>query len=155
MGKRPIGAKPLTNAEKQRRYRASQKAKLETLKAQVPDAESQDIAALRESIKQELRKTWEPELKAERTAAERKLGRELAKKADQSRSLGRITGLCEAADFFIGRGRSDIAQSILAHFSIDREKAASALQADKRIKSLTLESLDKFKAWGKPPKVIK
>jgi hypothetical protein len=38
---------------------------------------------------------------------------------------------------------------------IDREKAGAALQADKRIKSITLESLDKSGAFGKPPKVIK
>ena len=155
MGRRPIGEKPLSNAEKQRRFRASQKAKLETLQAQYPDAGVQDMTVLRESIKQELKKTWEPELKAEKIAAQRKQGRELAKKADQSRSLGRITGICEAAVFFIGRDRSDIAQNLLAHFNIDRENAESALQVDKRTKSLTLESLDKSKAWGKPPKVIK
>jgi len=155
MGRKLIGEKPLSNAEKQRRFRVSQKIKLETLKAQVPNAGVQDMTALRESIKQELKETWEPELKAERVAAERKQGRELAKKADQNRTLGRTAGICEAADFFIGRDRADIAQSLLAHFGIDREKATSALQADKRTKSLTLESLDKSKAWGKPPSFIK
>jgi hypothetical protein len=38
---------------------------------------------------------------------------------------------------------------------IDSEKAEAALEADKRTKSLTLESLDKAGAWNKPLVVIK
>jgi hypothetical protein len=49
----------------------------------------------------------------------------------------------------------NIAQALLSHFMIDREKAGAALEADKRTKSLTLESLDKAGAWGKPPPIIK
>ena len=63
---------------------------------------------------------------------ERKKGRELAKKSDQSHEQGKIIGLCEAAAFFIGKERADIAKNLLSHFMIDREKATAALQADKK-----------------------
>jgi hypothetical protein len=150
-----------TNAERQKRYREKRRAaiaELEALKAAQTPAEApytQDIASLREEIKAELRKSWEPELKAERIAAERKRGRELAKKADQSHAQGRIGGICSAASFLAGKGRDDIARAILSHFMIGRDTAASALEADKRTKSLALETLDKAKAWDPPPEVIK
>ena len=152
MSRQRLGDKPLSNAEKQRRYRAKRHAELETLKAvQIPA----DRAALRETIKEELKTSWEPELKQVRLEAERKKGRELARKADQSHEQGKVIGICEAATFFIGKERADIAKSLLSHFMIDRDKAAAALQADKRTKSLTLETLDKAKTWGKPPRIIK
>ena len=144
---------PLTDSEKQRRYREKQKAKLETLKSAAEEA--LDKTAIREQVKAELKKSWEPELKAERIAAERKQGREQAKRADQSHAQGRIIGICEAAAFFIGRDRADITRALLDHFMIDRETAATALEADKRTKSLILASLDKAGAWKAPPKVIK
>lgn len=140
MGRRRIGVKPLTNAEKARRYREHQKAKLETI---------------RESIKAELKTSWEPELKEALLAEQKKKGRELAKKADQSHEQGRIIGICETAVFFIGKDRADITQSILSHFMIDYEKAASALEADKRTKSITLKTLKNGWAWGKPPRIKK
>jgi hypothetical protein len=140
MGRHPIGNKPLTNAEKVRRYRENLKAK---------------AAAVRETVKAELRASWEPELKGTLLSEQRKKGRELAKKADQSHEQGRITGICETAAFFIGKDRVDITQIILSHFMIDHEKAAANLEADKRTKSLTLKSLVKAKAWGKPQPVIK
>ena len=61
----------------------------------------------------------------------------------------------EAAAFFIDNDRTDIMRVLLSHFMIDREAAATALEADKRTKNLTLESLDKSGAWDKPPSVIK
>jgi len=137
-------------AERQKRYRERQKAIAETLKG----SPAVDADALRESIKQELKKSWEPELKAERIASERKLGRELARNADKSHSQGRIEGICSAAVFFIGRDRADITRALLSHFMIDRETAEAALQADKRTKSMTLASLDKAEAWKAPPPVI-
>jgi predicted nucleotide-binding protein len=146
---------PLSNAEKQKRHREKRKAELETLKAAASEGTRQNQAAIRETIKKELQKTWEPELKAQRLAAQRKQGRELAKKAGQTRSQGRTIGICETADYLIGKGRPDIARAVLTHFCINRETAAAALEADKRTKSLTLESLDKSKAWGKPPPIIK
>lgn len=108
------------------------------------------LAAMREAIKAELKKSWEPELKAERMAAERRQGRENARRSDQSRERGRTIGLCEAASFFIGKGRPDIARHLLSHFMVDRDKAALALEADRRTKSVTLSSLDKSGAWNKP-----
>ena len=156
MGRKRMYEQPLTSAEKQKRYREKRRAELEALKAaQVPAEEAPDKAAIREQIKAELRKSWEPELKAERIAEQRKEGRKLARQADQSHAQGRIEGICSAAAFFVGRDRVDIAQALLAHFMIDRETAAAALEADKRTKSLTLASLDKSGAWGKPPEVIK
>ena len=151
MGRKRIQAEPLTAAEKQRRYRAKQKEKFDTLVAIAigTPADAPDMAALRESIKQELKASWEPELKVERMAAERKQGRELARQKDKNREHGRIEGICSAADFFIGRDRVDIAQTLLSHFYIDREKAAAVLEADKRTKSMTLASLDRAGAWGK------
>ena len=123
--------------------------------AQGPAEEGPDINAIRDQVKAELQQSWEPTLKAERIAEQRREGRKLARKADQSRTQGRIIGLCQAADFFVGKDRVDIAQALLAHFVVDREKAEGALQADKRTKSLTLESLDRVGAWDKPPEVIR
>ena len=143
----------LTNAEKQRRYRARYNA---MKAAQVPAAETapaavaeaQDRAAIREQVKAELKASWEPELKAERMAAERKRGRELAKKADQTYTLARTIGICSAAAFFIGKDRIDITQALLSHFMIDRETARAALEADRRTNDLTFSMLDKSGAWA-------
>jgi hypothetical protein len=114
-----------------------------------------DKAAIREAIKAELKTSWEPELKAAKTEAARKEGRKLARAADKIFTLARTIGICEAAAFFIGKDRADIAKHLLSHFMIDREKAGAALQADKRTRSLTLASLDKSGAWGKPPPVLR
>jgi len=147
MGRKCIGEQPLSKAEKQRRYRNNQKAKIAALQAANAPDFTFDEAKAKENIKLELKKSWEPELKAERLAAERKKGRELAMKADNSRADGRVLGLCEAAGFFIGKYRVDIAHSLLSHFMINRETAIKALQTDKRTKSLTLEYLDKAGVW--------
>jgi hypothetical protein len=156
MGRKRIYEQPLTNAEKQKRYREKQKAELEALKAFHAPAGASEMPTLRERIKAELKESWEPELKAERIAAERREGRSLARKADASHDRGRVIGICQAANFFIGKGRADIAAALLQHFMIDRGTAAAALEADKRTKSLTLESLDKSGAWEKPqPLAIK
>ena len=156
MGRKRMYEQPLTGAEKQKRYREKCRAELEALKAfQVPAEEAPDMAAIRDQAKAELRKSWEPELKAERIAAERKEGRRLARHKDKARENGRIEALCSAAAFFIGKDRPDIARAMLTHYYIDREKAASVLEADKRTKSLTLAELDKAGAWGKPPTAIK
>ena len=152
-GRKPLHSKAMTAAEKQRRYRERQKAKLETL------AESHVSAAaaseLREQIKQELTASWEPEGKAEYLAAMGKKGRTEAKKAENAFSRGRIVGVCSAADFFVGKDRADIAKHLLEHFMIDRETAKDALEADKRTNSITLESLDRARAWEKPPPFLK
>jgi len=149
MGRARIKAEPLTNAEKQRRHREKIKAEIDALKAAgVPAGEpAPDMAAIREQIKAELKKSWEPELKAERIAAERKEGRNLARQKEKSHAHGRIEGICAAAAFFIGKDRADIAAALLQHFMIDRETAAAALEADKRTRSMTLASLDKSGAW--------
>ena len=150
----------LSGAEKQKRHREKIKAKLAKIKAleaapPSPADTAPDMAALREQVKKELREAWEPELKAERIAAERKEGRRLARQKDKTHEHARIEGICSAADFFIGKDRADIARALLSHFYIDREKAAAVLEADKRTKSLTLASLDAGGAWGKPPRTIK
>ena len=146
MPRKRINKEPLTNAEKQRRYRTKQKANIEAFKtAAVPD-----ISSLRENIKKELRETWEPELKKYQIAEQRKEGRRLARLADQSHDQGRIEGICDAAAFFIGRDRSDITEALLKYFMIDRETAANALQSDKRTKSMTFSSLDKARRWFTP-----
>ena len=160
--KRINSAAILTNAEKQKRHRAKRKTEMEALKAaQISGTErtvtlpAPDITAIREQIKQELRISWEPEIKAAHKAAERKQGRELAKKADQNYIRGRTAGICNAAAFLAGKDRADIAAALLSHFMIDREIATAALEADRRTHSMTLASLDKSGAWGKPPDVIK
>jgi hypothetical protein len=109
-----------------------------------------NAAAMREAIKAELKASWEPDLKAERMAEQRKEGRKLARQADKNRVQGRIAGICTAAEFFIGVGRSDIAKTLLQHFVINRETAVAALEADKRTHSMTLASLDKAGVWSKP-----
>jgi len=62
--------------------------------------------------------------------------------------------MCAAA-FFIGKDRVDIAQHLLTHFMVDREKAEAVLQKDKRTKNLTLESLGKAGAWHKPSEIMR
>ena len=159
MANRMIGNEPLSNAEKQRRYRARRKAEIEALKStgmlSFTEQPVQDIKGIREEIKQDLIKSWEPEVKAERLAAERKKGRELAKRAEHTFNQARTIGICDCANYFIGMNRVDIAQHLLHHFMITRDDAKMALEADKRIKSLTLESLDKAGAWDKPSLIIK
>ena len=152
MGRKRIKEQPLTGAEKQKRYREKRRSELEALKAA---RGAPDLPAIRERVKAELKAEWEPELKATRIAEKRKEGRRLARQTDQSHSQGRIEGICAAADFFIGKDRTDIARALLAHFSIDRKTAAAVLESDKRTKSITLASLDKSGAWKAPPRIIK
>jgi len=158
MGRERIQAEPLTNAEKQRRFREKRREELTKLRTieniRVETAgHSYPISSMREVIKEELRRSWEPEAKAERIAAVRKQGRELAKRADLNHEWGRVTGICEAADFFVGTDRGDIAKALLSHFMIDRGTAAGALEADRRTRSLILASLEKSEAWDRPGKV--
>ena len=158
MGRKLLGQKPLTQAEKQRRYRASQKQKIENLQIEALKMVSNvsiDLDYIRENVKTELKTSWEPELKQALIAEQKKKGRELAKKSDQSYSQGKTAGICSAAAFFIGRDRADITQALLSHFCIGREAAEAVLQADKRVKNLTLESLDKAGAWEEPIPTIK
>jgi hypothetical protein len=148
MGRKRIKAEPLTNAQKQARFKIRQKEKMECLEAEVEllktKLEAMNLDALRLQIKQELK----AELKAK--------PRKLEKDADrESYFRGKIVGVCESAAFYIGKDRPDLAQFLLAHFLIDREKAQAALEADKRTKSLALESLDKYRAWNPPPKVLR
>ena len=152
--KRINTAAPLSNAEKQRRYRESRRAmkkELEALKAQGVAQSAPDTGAIREAIKKELRETWEPEIKAERMAAARKQARENEKRKDHNFEHGRIDGLLTAAAYFC-RGeidRADIAKALLKYFMVDREKAAAVLEADKRTKNMTLQILDQSAVWGK------
>ena len=155
MSRKRIGKEPLTNAEKQRRYRAKQKNKIEDLKTAARPVPALDIAALRESIKKELRETWEPEIKKERLKEQRKRARETVKQADFNFDRGRYFGIIQAAAFFIGQDRADITRAVLAFYAIDRELAERILQGDKRTRSLTLAAFDRAKAWDPPPKVIK
>jgi len=145
-----IGDKPLSAAEKQRRYRVAQKNKFKELQSYVANGiiEPAEKEAIREDLKKELKESWEPLLLAERMAAERKKGRELALKADHNFENGRITGICATANYFIGKERADIANALLAHFMIDKDTAKAVLEADKRTKSLTLESLERAGVWN-------
>lgn len=145
----------LSGAEKQKRYRERRKAELDSIIAKANDNADIDRNALKETLKKELKESWEPEIKEERLAAERKKGRELAKAGDHNYKRGRIHGICETANFFISKDRIDIARAILANFYIDRDTAVKELEEDKRTKSLLLSGLDKSGAWGTPPKVIK
>lgn len=146
---------PLTNAEKQRRYRANQKAKLESLKAAADGGAAPDRAAMRETIKAELKTSWEPEARKERMREARQQARQRAKQADVNFDHGRYFGIIQAATYFIGKDRADITRALLSYYCIDRELAERILQDDKRTKSLSLASLDRVKAWGKPPPDIK
>jgi uncharacterized protein YnzC (UPF0291/DUF896 family) len=145
----------LTPAEKQRRYRQKKNDEIQVLKTTPGLNFTVDEQAIREEIRKEYLQSFEVQLKKERLAEERKKGRELAKNADKNHEHGRVMGLCQAAEFFIGRDRADIAQALLAYFYIDRDKAREAIDTDKRSKSMTLESLDKHKAWDTPPKIIR
>ena len=107
------------------------------------NSEAINIDAFRKSL-------LESELVQARIEAERKKGRELAKRADQNFIRGRVSALCDVAAYFIGKDRLDIAQHVLNHFMVDREKAVTALEADKRVKNITLAYLDCAGAWVKP-----
>jgi hypothetical protein len=143
----------LTSAEKMKAYRKrKQEAGFKQVNLWVKAGET--IEAPKEN--QDNRRTrWEEELKQEQLSAARKKGRELAKKGDTNRTDGHTAGICDAAAFFIGRDRVDIAQALLSHFMIDRDKAAGVLEADKRTNNMTLSLLDKAGAWEKPPNTIK
>jgi len=156
MPKKPIiGAVALTPAERQRRFRQKRKDELEVLKATPGLNFIVDEQAIREKIRKEYLESFEVQVKKEKLAEERKKGRELAKNADKNYENGRITGICQAAEFFIGKDRADIARALLAYFYIDRETVRQVLDTDKRTKSMTLERLDKIKAWDPPPDVIR
>jgi len=124
---------PLTNAEKQRRYREKRKEEMYTLKA--------------------YKKVRENEPSAHVLAA--KLAAETAQDMAAISEHGRIIGICEAAYFFIEKNKNDIAQHLLSHFMIDRDKAAAALEADKRTSSISLKRMDKARAWSKPAGILK
>ena len=150
------------NSEKMKAYRENKKKKQEALKAEIAVLKASPAldfaineAAIRESVKQELRKSWEPGLKAERVAAERKKGRELAQKADQNYAHGRISGICDCAAFFAGKDRPDLAQFLFSHFMVDRDMAVATLEMDKRTSSMTLKILDRTGAWKTPPAIIR
>ena len=116
---------------------------------ETPDDLEELKAIMHKIVKIELQESWEPELKAERMAAERKRGRELAKQADQNFTRGRVSALCDVAVYFIRKDRLDIAQHVLEHFMIDHEKATASLITDKRAKNLTLSYLERALVWGK------
>jgi len=145
MGRKPIGAEPLTNAQKQARFKARQLEKIESLETEV-----KTLKAELETAKLALAKT---EPKTERPKRENKKAKENEHK---SYERGRIVGKCSSASFFLGRerNRADIARFLLSYFKISREDAKAALQADRRTKSLTLEMLDKHRAWDEPPSII-
>jgi hypothetical protein len=107
------------------------------------NSEAINLDAFRKSL-------LESELVQARIEAERKKGRELAKRADQNFSRGRVSALCDVAAYFIGKDRLDIARHVLDHFMVDREKAVTILEADKRVKNITLAYLDRAGAWCKP-----
>jgi hypothetical protein len=90
---------------------------------------------------------WEEELHAERLKEARAEGRKLARNQDKTYWNGKVFGICQAAEFFIYKQRPDIAKALLDYYEIDREKAEAALQADKRVKSMTLTTLDKHGVW--------
>jgi hypothetical protein len=99
--------------------------------------------------------TWGDVLENEQISAAQEEGRRLARmgyeNSFESRYYGQIDGICAAADFFISKDRLDIAQHLLAHFSIDRQKAKSALREKEEREQKILERLDKAGAWDKPP----
>jgi hypothetical protein len=146
-GRKPLFTKAMSGGEKQKRYRAKKHAELEALKS---TASLFDEGTMREEVRKELLESWAPAAKAERLAAERKQGRESAKKADRNYSHGRISGICAVAEYFVVKERVDIAQHILAHHLITHEVARGALESDRRVKSITLEHLTKVGAFDPP-----
>jgi flagellar biosynthesis/type III secretory pathway protein FliH len=149
----------MSNAERQAQYR--QRRKEQGLKRRdnwvTPKADSNQTSTIREQEREDRRARWEAEAQEEKLKAAREEGRRLARNADRSRATGYIDGLCTAAAFFVRIDRVDIAQSLLGYYTIDRNKAAAALEADKRTKSATLETLEYggvFDADGQPVKVF-
>jgi len=152
MARRRIQEEILTNAEKQRRYRAKQKATTKALKANldsIKEVAALEKAKIRESIEKELQEKWELVLKAERIAAKQKARREDARQKDKSFENGYIKGICISAAYLAKRCMADKARDILDHFRINREHAADVLESDKRTKNSAFVTLDQFKAWPK------
>ena len=145
----------LTPAEKIRSYRERKKAKgLKQVNRWLRTGEpSEDASEVPENTDSR-RAKWEAELRKEQLAEARKEGRRLARLQDTSRADGRVEALCDVAVYFIGKHRTDIAQFVLEHFIITRDKAAAVLEADKRTKSMTLSALDRAGAWEKPPMIL-
>jgi cell division protein YceG involved in septum cleavage len=143
----------MTPAEKMKAYRQRKKeAGFKQIQTWQKEGET-----LKTEKKAEEKAQWQKELEQEQLAAARKEGRRLARLKDTNRRDGYIDGICTAAAFFCNSkiDRADIAQTLLKHFMIDREKAESALQSDKRTKSTTLELLDKYGAWHQPPEYMR
>ena len=145
MGRKPIGAEPLTNAQKQARFKARQLEKIESLEIEV-----KTLKAELETTKLALTKT---ESKTERRKRETKEAKENEHK---SYRRGCIVGKCESAFYFVDKNvdRADIAQFLLSYFMISRKDAETALQADNSTRSPILEMLDKHITWYEPPPLI-
>jgi len=126
MGRLLLGEKRLTNAEKQARH---VKKKNERIK-----------------ILEELANTTE--LDKTLLAEQRRIGRELARKADHNFDHGRIVGICEVAIIFIAISKIETAKYILKTLDINRKTAEEALKSDRRKRSPTLEMLDKANVWS-------
>ena len=142
----------MTPAEKMRAYRLRQKEKgFKQVNSWVQADGTETAGAAEPGSAESRRAQWEAELQAEKLKAARAEGRKLARQKDKTQRNGYINGLCTAAAFFVSHDRHDIAQHLLQHFMIDRESAEGALQADRRVKSITLETLDRAGAWDKPP----
>jgi hypothetical protein len=65
---------------------------------------------------EDARTAWKEEVKREELRAARKAGREAERKKFYDK--GRIRAFIDAANFFIGRERPDIAADLLKHFGV-------------------------------------
>ena len=105
----------MTAAEKMRAYRQRKKeAGFIQRNIWVPIRESATVVTVIPSGNTNNRRAqWKKELKQEQLAAARKEGRRLARMQDSTFQRGRVIGICEAADFFVGKARVDIVPRIL------------------------------------------
>jgi hypothetical protein len=139
---RPKVKKPLSNAERQAAYRERKKAA--GLKRQSGWVDPRSvIPEPAGKNKDQEKKAWREELKAEELKAARKEGR--LKERTKNQRQGYLTAISSVCGFFIRRERPDIAKSLLKEFYISREDFIKA-----QFGSFELSVMDKAGIFEKP-----
>jgi hypothetical protein len=144
---RPKSLRPKSNAERQAEYRARKKA--EGLKRK--DEWVDPAAASRKQADNDRTKkaaAWQEELKAEELKAARKAGRQ--KEQAKHRRRGYVQAMIGVCDFFIRKGRPDIAGDLIKEFYITRSDCTA-----NGFKDYDLQLLDRAGVFNKPVKPSK
>jgi hypothetical protein len=115
-----IGDHPLSNAERQARFKAKKKAEGLNRNYAWTSPELEKKAKSNEQWQADLRE----ETRQERIKAARKEGRNSVRM--KYLEYGRIDGIISVCDFIVQRQRPDIAKSILKKFMVTRKRCEAA-----------------------------